>query len=52
MGSPLPVECPFDVEFFLVESSGFRGMAYRDPEGKWRNAQTREELAPNVSVLE
>jgi hypothetical protein len=50
--SRVPMECPFDAEFFLVESPGFRGMAYRGPEGKWRNAQTNEELLPVVSLLE
>jgi len=48
----MPAESPFDLEFFLVEVSGFRGMAYRDTEGKWRDAQTTEELPPNVCVLE
>jgi hypothetical protein len=47
-----PAEWPFVVEFFIVEGTGFRCMAYRDPEGKWRNAFNHEELSGDVQLLE
>lgn len=47
-----PGESPFLQEFYMVESDGFRCMAYRDPEGKWHCAFPAAELPGNVIVLE
>ena len=42
---------PFIHEFFLVQSSGFRCMAYRNDDGKWRGAFNNEVLSGPVRVL-
>jgi hypothetical protein len=42
---------PFDHEFFMVQGAGFRCMAYRNGEGKWRGAFDHEELPGAVRVL-
>ncbi|HXB59877.1 MAG TPA: hypothetical protein VNU95_09940 [Candidatus Acidoferrales bacterium] len=42
---------PFLREFFMVQCPGFRGMAYRNGDGKWRGAFDHRELPDNVSVL-
>ncbi len=43
--------CPFDLEFFMVQGNGFRCMAYRNMDGKWRGAFDGEELPGAVRVL-
>lgn len=43
---------PFIREFFLVQGIGFRCMAYRGSEGKWRGAFSNEELPGPIRVLE
>jgi hypothetical protein len=47
----LDAESPFLVEFFMVEGRGFKCMAYRNQDGKWRAAFSNEEL-PAVHILE
>jgi hypothetical protein len=42
---------PFIHEFFLVQGSGFRCMAYRNDDGKWRGAFSDEVLQGSVRVL-
>jgi hypothetical protein len=42
---------PFDLEFFMVQGSGFRCMAYRNHDGKWRGAFDDEELPGAIRVL-
>ena len=55
-GAPLPGEgnwaSPFVQEFFMVQGTGFRCMAYRNPDGKWRGAFDNAELPGAVRVLE
>jgi hypothetical protein len=59
---PEPVSCdgapgacesvsPFVVEFFMVQGSGFRCMAYRNDDGKWHGAFDDEELPGAIRVL-
>lgn len=43
--------CPFVLEFFMVQGNGFRCMAYRNSDGKWRGAFDGEELPGAVRVL-
>ena len=43
---------PFILEFFMVQGMGFRCMAYRDQNGKWRSAFAHRELPGNVYILE
>ena len=43
---------PFVHEFFMVQGSGFRCMAYRNQDGKWRGAFDNEELPGAIRVLE
>jgi hypothetical protein len=43
---------PFTIEFFMVQGSGYRCMAYRHRDGKWRGAFDNEELPGVVRVLE
>jgi hypothetical protein len=43
---------PFILEFFMVQGSGFRCMAYRNDDGKWRGAFDNEELPGAIRVLE
>ena len=47
-----PTEYPFVLEFFMVAGAGFRGMAYRDKDGRWHNARTHEVLRGDIFVLE
>jgi hypothetical protein len=42
---------PFVLEFFMVQGTGFRCMAYRNGEGRWRGAFDNEELPGEVRVL-
>ena len=55
-GAKLPGEgdwaSPFVHEFFMVQGSGFRCMAYRNRDGKWRGAFDNEELPGAIRVLE
>ena len=55
-GAKLPGEgdwaSPFVHEFFLVQGSGFRCMAYRNEDGKWRGAFDHVELPGAIRVLE
>lgn len=43
---------PFDVEFFMVQCLCFRGMAYCDDEGNWRNAYSNSQLMGHIYLLE
>jgi hypothetical protein len=43
---------PFIIEFFMVQGAGFRCMAYRNHDGKWRGAFDNEELPGAIRVLE
>lgn len=42
---------PFVLEFFMVQGSGFRCMAYRNDDGRWRGAFDDEELPGAIRVL-
>jgi|HubBroStandDraft_6_1064221.scaffolds.fasta_scaffold5963033_1 hypothetical protein len=43
---------PFDREFFLVQCTGFVGLAYRNADGKWCAALDHHELPKDVWVVE
>lgn len=43
---------PFLVEFFMVQGLGFKCMAYRNIDGKWRTAFDDIELPGTIRVLE
>jgi hypothetical protein len=43
---------PFLVEFFMVQGMGFRCMAYRDDEGRWRRAFDNAELTGRIWLSE
>ena len=43
---------PFVVEFFMVQGAGFQCMAYRNGDGKWREAFHDDELPGVIRVLE
>lgn len=43
---------PFLIEFFVVQGTGFRCVAYCDTEGRWRNAFNNEELFGEIRILE
>jgi hypothetical protein len=43
---------PFLLEFFMVQGFGFRCMAYRDDDGRWRSAFDNQELAGHVWISE
>ena len=43
---------PFVVEFFMVQGLGFRGMAYCDEDGTWRNAFNHDHLMGRIYLLE
>ena len=43
---------PFVVEFFMVQGAGFRCMAYRDSDGRWRAAFNNDELFGDIYILE
>jgi hypothetical protein len=39
-------------EHVVVRCEGFRCLAYRDAEGKWRNAVQHQELPPVLEVIQ
>jgi hypothetical protein len=39
-------------EQVLVQAEGFRCLAFRDKDGKWRNAFSRDELQGTIRVIE
>jgi hypothetical protein len=43
---------PFILEYFLVQGTGFRCMAYRNQDGKWLRAFDNQELPGDIRVLE
>lgn len=43
---------PALMEFVMVQGVGFRCIAYRDAEGRWRNAFNNEELFGEIRILE
>ena len=43
---------PFLQEFFMVQGFGFRCMAYRDDDGRWRTAFDNQELFGHVWISE
>ena len=43
---------PFLLEFFMVQGTGFRCMAYRNGDGKWHGAFNNEELPGAIRILE
>jgi len=43
---------PFLIEFFMVQGMGFRCMAYRNQDGKWRGAFDNVELPGTIRVME
>jgi hypothetical protein len=47
-----PDATPFVHEFFMVQVDGFRGMAYRDEDGKWRSAYKDEELPGDINLFD
>ena len=42
---------PFIIEFLMVQGAGFRCAAYRDQDGKWRDALNHEELFGEIQIL-
>jgi hypothetical protein len=44
-------ESPFIFEFFLVEGTHFKCMAYQDGTGKWRGAFNHLELPGSIRIL-
>lgn len=50
--SDLNEPSPFLVEFFMVQGIGFKCMAYRNSEGKWRTAFDDIELPGTIRVVE
>jgi hypothetical protein len=38
-------------EQVLVQAEGFRCLAFRDKDGKWRNAFSRDELPGTIRVI-
>ena len=56
--APVPVlaelaeDAPFIIEFFMVQGVGFRCAAYRDLDGRWRDAFNNEELFGEIRILE
>jgi len=46
-----PETSPFLVEYFMVQALGFRGMAYCDQEGRWRNAFNNDQLLGRIYLL-
>jgi hypothetical protein len=51
-GQELDSASPFNQEFFMVQACGFRCMAYRGSDGKWRGAFDHKELPEIVRVVE
>ena len=43
---------PFVTEFFMVQGLGYRGMAYCDQDGTWRNAFNHFPLMGRIYLLE
>jgi hypothetical protein len=43
---------PFLVEYFMVQALGFRGMAYCDQEGRWRNVSNNDQLLGRIYLLD
>ena len=43
---------PFVTEFFMVQGLGYRGMAYCDRDGMWRNAFNHFPLMGRIDLLE
>jgi hypothetical protein len=43
---------PFIVEFFMVQGTGFRCMAYCDEKGGWHDAFNHEQLFGDIQILE
>jgi hypothetical protein len=48
---PAPQKSPHAAEYFLVRCPGFRCLAYKDPEGNWRNAHDTSLLPEVLEVL-
>jgi len=48
----MDAESPFLVEFFMVQGRGFKCMAYRNRDGKWRGAFDNEELPGSIHIME
>jgi len=44
-------ECPFIIEFVMVEGINFKCMAYQDKNETWRNAYNNAELIEPIRVL-
>lgn len=44
-------ECPFIIEFVMVEGINFKCMAYLDKNDTWRNAYNNTELMEPIRVL-
>jgi hypothetical protein len=44
-------DCPFIIEFVMVEGINFKCMAYQDKNDTWRNAYNNAELMEPVRVL-
>lgn len=42
---------PFDTEFFMVQGLGFKCMAWRDFNGKWRTAFENQILPGQIRVV-
>jgi hypothetical protein len=51
-GETRPEESPFVTEFVMVQSLGFRGMAYCGRDGKWRDAFSHHPLLGRIYILE
>ena len=51
-GGTRPEESPFTTEFVMVQSLGFRGMAYCSRDGKWRDAFNHRPLLGRIYILE
>ncbi len=43
---------PFSFRFFMVQGINFRCAAYRDRQGRWRDALNQDELFGDIQVLE
>jgi hypothetical protein len=43
---------PFSFGFFMVQGINFRCVAYRDQQGRWRDAQKQDELFGDIQILE
>jgi hypothetical protein len=48
---PLDDPLPAIGEQVLVQAEGFRCLAFRDKDGKWRNAFSRDELPGTIRVI-